>query len=81
VSDERPIVTEDNQDRVRQGVTGHNVRYVVIVSVALRSSSSSLSRPSPGPERPSGAKGQSARGRHYKRREGVITNVVTPEQR
>ena len=35
MSDERPIVSEDNQDRVRQGVTGHNVRYVVIVSVAL----------------------------------------------
>jgi hypothetical protein len=35
MSDERPVVTEDNEDRVRQGVTGHNVRYVVIVSVAL----------------------------------------------
>ncbi len=35
MSDERPVVTEDNEDRIRQGVTGHNVRYVVIVSVAL----------------------------------------------
>ena len=35
MSEERPIVTEDNKDRIRQGVTGHNVRYVVIVSVAL----------------------------------------------
>ncbi len=35
MSDERPIVTERNKDRIRQGVTGHNVRYVVIVSVAL----------------------------------------------
>jgi hypothetical protein len=35
MSDERPIVTENNEDRVRQGVTGHNVRYVVIVSLAL----------------------------------------------
>ena len=35
MSNERPIVTEGNKDRIRQGVTGHNVRYVVIVSVAL----------------------------------------------
>jgi hypothetical protein len=35
MSNERPIVTESNKDRIRQGVTGHNVRYVVIVSVAL----------------------------------------------
>lgn len=35
MSDERPVVTKDNEDRIRQGVTGHNVRYVVIVSVAL----------------------------------------------
>ena len=35
MSDERPIVTEGNKDRVRQGVTGHNVRYVVIIGVAL----------------------------------------------
>ena len=35
MSDERPVVAKDNEDRVRQGVTGHNVRYVVIGSVAL----------------------------------------------
>ena len=35
MSDERPVVTEHNEDRIRQGVTGHNVRYVVMVSVAL----------------------------------------------
>jgi hypothetical protein len=35
MSDERPIVTEGNKDRLRQGVTGHNVRYVVIFSCAL----------------------------------------------
>jgi hypothetical protein len=35
MSDERPVVTEGNKDRVRQGVTGHNVRYVVIISCAL----------------------------------------------
>lgn len=35
MSDERPIVTEGNKDRIRQGVTGHNVRYVVIASLAL----------------------------------------------
>ena len=35
MSDERPVVTEGNEDRVRQGVTGHNVRYVVIIGCAL----------------------------------------------
>jgi hypothetical protein len=35
MSDERPIVTEGNKDRIRAGVTGHNVRYVVIASLAL----------------------------------------------
>jgi hypothetical protein len=35
MSDERPIVTEANKDRIRQGVTGHNVRYVVIIGCAL----------------------------------------------
>ena len=33
--EERPIVTDANQDRVRQGVTGHNVRYVLFGSMAL----------------------------------------------
>jgi hypothetical protein len=35
MSDERPVVTESNKDRIRQGVTGHNVRYVLIVGIAL----------------------------------------------
>jgi hypothetical protein len=35
MSDERPIVTEGNKERIRAGVTGHNVRYVVITSLAL----------------------------------------------
>ena len=35
MSSERPIVTESNKDRIRAGVTGHNIRYVVIVSCAL----------------------------------------------
>jgi hypothetical protein len=30
-----PIGTESNKDRIRAGVTGHNVRYVVIISCAL----------------------------------------------
>jgi Flp pilus assembly protein TadB len=34
-SSERPVVTEANKDRVRAGVTGHNVRYVVIFSCAI----------------------------------------------
>jgi len=33
MTDERPTVI--SQDRARQGVTGHNVRYVLIVSMAL----------------------------------------------
>ena len=33
--DEQPVVSEANKERVRAGVTGHNVRYVLIVSVAL----------------------------------------------
>jgi hypothetical protein len=32
---ERPTVTDENKDRVRAGVTGHNVRYVLIVSLGL----------------------------------------------
>jgi hypothetical protein len=35
MDNERPIVTESNKDRIRAGVTGHNVRYVVIVGCAL----------------------------------------------
>jgi hypothetical protein len=34
-SSERPVVTEANKDRIRAGVTGHNVRYVVVISCAL----------------------------------------------
>ena len=33
--EQQPVVTEANTDRVRGGVTGHNVRYVVMASVAL----------------------------------------------
>lgn len=33
--DERPVVTEENKVRIRQGVTGHNVRYVLFASCAL----------------------------------------------
>ncbi|RBP09866.1 hypothetical protein DFR50_12066 [Roseiarcus fermentans] len=32
---EQPVVTETNKDRVRAGVTGHNVRIVLIAGVAL----------------------------------------------
>jgi hypothetical protein len=35
MSSERPLVTECNKDRIRAGVTGHNVRYVLIISCAL----------------------------------------------
>lgn len=34
-SSERPVVTEANKDRIRAGVTGHNVRYVVLASCAI----------------------------------------------
>lgn len=33
--EERPIVTETNKDRMRGGVTGRNVHYVLFGSVAL----------------------------------------------
>lgn len=33
--EQQPVVTEANTDRVRAGVTGHNVRTVLIASVAL----------------------------------------------
>ncbi len=32
---EQPVVTESNTTRVRAGVTGHHVRTVLIVSLAL----------------------------------------------
>ncbi len=32
---EHPVVTESNTTRVRAGVTGHHVRTVLIVSLAL----------------------------------------------
>ena len=32
---EQPVVTESNTTRVRAGVTGHHVRTVLIVSIAL----------------------------------------------
>ncbi len=32
---ERPVVTEENKVAVRAGSTGHNLRYVVIGSIAL----------------------------------------------
>jgi hypothetical protein len=35
MSSERPLVTESNKDRIRAGVTGHNVRYVLIISCAM----------------------------------------------
>ncbi len=35
MDDERPVVTEKNEDRIRAGVTGHNVRYVVVIGIAL----------------------------------------------
>ncbi len=31
----QPVVTEDNKERVRAGVTGHHVRTVLIASLAL----------------------------------------------
>jgi hypothetical protein len=34
-NNEIPIVTESKKDRIRGGVAGHNVRYVVINSCAL----------------------------------------------
>jgi len=32
---ERPIVTEENEEAVRAGSTGHHLRYIVIGSLAL----------------------------------------------
>ncbi len=33
--EEQPVVTERSSVRVRAGVTGHNVRYVLLASLAL----------------------------------------------
>jgi hypothetical protein len=33
--DEQPVISEANKERVRAGVTGHNVRYVLFISIAL----------------------------------------------
>ena len=30
-----PVVTKSNQDRIRQGETGHHLRYILIGSCAL----------------------------------------------
>lgn len=35
IDEERPVVTETNKDRIRAGVTGHNVRYVLFASMAI----------------------------------------------
>jgi len=35
MNNERPLVTEANKDRIRAGVTGHNVRAVLIAGIAL----------------------------------------------
>jgi hypothetical protein len=32
---ERPVVTEANEEAVRAGSTGHRVRYMLIVGIAL----------------------------------------------
>ena len=32
---ERPVVTKSNEERVRQGETGHHVRHILLISVAL----------------------------------------------
>ena len=31
---QRPIVTKSNQDQIRQGETGHRIRYILIISCA-----------------------------------------------
>ena len=35
MDNERPVVTEANKDRIRAGVSGHNVRLVLILGLAL----------------------------------------------
>jgi hypothetical protein len=32
---ERPVVTKSNEEQVRQGETGHHLRYVLLISLAL----------------------------------------------
>jgi len=32
---ERPVVNASNQDKIRQGETGHHVRYILIISWVL----------------------------------------------
>ena len=32
---ERPVVNESNEDRIRQGETGHHLRYILMASCAL----------------------------------------------
>ena len=32
---ERPVVNDSNQDKIRQGETGHHVRYILIISCIL----------------------------------------------
>ncbi len=33
--DERPVVTKSNEERIRQGETGHHVRYILLISITL----------------------------------------------
>ncbi len=33
--DEQPVVTKSSEERVRQGETGHHVRYILMTSMAL----------------------------------------------
>jgi len=35
MDNERPVVTEANKDRIRAGVTGHHVRTVLVIGIAL----------------------------------------------
>ena len=32
---EPPVVNKSNQDQIRQGETGHHLRYILIISCAL----------------------------------------------
>ena len=32
---EQPVVTKENEERVRQGETGHHVRNILLASMAL----------------------------------------------
>jgi len=31
----RPVVNESNQNQIRQGETGHHLRYILMISCAL----------------------------------------------